>query len=122
VRQKLGFLLLLALVWAAPGVVPVNPAEFMSDIVVQEGMRRQPTDNAGRQMAFRQMLLEEVFLRDMFGNESSIYKPEKDDEDSLVLSGLSSIYGDYTRKELAAYLAEQGFLQEGLENNGSQAR
>jgi hypothetical protein len=115
VRRKLCLLLLLAGLWAAPTVVPVNPAEFMSDIVVQEGLRRQPTDNAGRQMVFRQMLLEEVFLRDMFDNENSIYKPEKDDEDSLVLGGLSSIYGDYTRKELAAYLVEQGFLQEGLE-------
>jgi hypothetical protein len=122
VWPKICFLLLLALAWAAPGVAPVNPAEFMSDIVVQEGLHRQPTDNAGRQLAFRQMLLEEVFLRDMFDNENSIYKPEKDDEDSLVLSGLSGIYGEYARKELAAYLAEQGFLQEGLENNGSQAR
>jgi hypothetical protein len=116
------FLLLLALAWTAPAVAPVNPAEFMSDIVVQVGLRRRPTDNAGRQLAFRQMLLEEVFLRDMFGNEDSIYKPEKDDGDSLVFSGLSGIYGGYARKELAAYLAEQGFLQEGLENNGSQAR
>ena len=87
----------------------------MSDIVVQEGMRRQPTDNAARQIAFRQMLLEDIFLRDMFDNEISIYKPEIEDEDSLVLSGLASIYGDYTRKELAAYLVEQGFLREGLE-------
>ncbi|MDR1114511.1 MAG: hypothetical protein LBL50_05415 [Candidatus Margulisbacteria bacterium] len=113
--RKLYFLLLLTWVWAAPSITPVNPAEFMSDIVVKEGMRQQPTDNAGRQNAFRQMLLEEVFLRDMFNNENSIYKPEKDDEDSLVFSGLSSIYGDYTRKELAAYLVEQGFLQEDLE-------
>jgi hypothetical protein len=113
--QKLCFLLLLTLAMAAPSFTPVNPAEFMSDIVVKEGLRRQPTDNAGRQSAFRQMLLEEVFLRDMFNNENSIYKPEKDDEDSLVFSGLSSIYGDYTRKELAVYLVEQGFLQDGLE-------
>jgi hypothetical protein len=120
--RKLYFLLLLTLAWAAPAVAPVNPAEFMSDIVVKEGLRQQPTDNAGRQIAFRQMLLEDLFLRDMFNNENSIYKPEKDDEDSLVFSGLSSIYGDYARKELAAYLVEQGFLQEGLERHGSQAR
>ena len=93
-------------------IVPVNPAEFMNDIIVKEGLRREPTDNAGREIVFRQMLLEEVFLRDMFGNENSIYKPEKE-ANELALKSLSEMYGGYMRKELAAYLVEQGFLQEG---------
>ncbi|GBR75565.1 hypothetical protein NO2_0228 [Candidatus Termititenax persephonae] len=90
--------------------MPVNPAEFMQDIIIQEGLRKEPTDNAGREAVFRQMLLEEVFLRDMFSNENSVYKPEKE-ENELVLKSLSEMYGGYMKKELAAYLVEQGFLQ-----------
>ena len=93
-------------------IVPVNPAEFMQDIIINEGMRKEPTDNVGREMVFRQMLLEEVFLRDMFDNPHSIYKPEKE-ENELALKSLSEMYGTYVKKEVAAYMVEQGFLQEG---------
>ena len=97
-------------------IVPVNPAEFMQDIIIKEGMRTEPTDNAGREIAFRQMLLEEIFLRDMFSNENSIYKPEKEDSD-FALKSLSEMYGTYVKKEIAAYLVEQGFLQEGIQES-----
>lgn len=94
-------------------IAPVNPAEFMQDILIDEGLRRRPTNKAEQELAFREMLAEQVFLRDIFANENSIYKPdpELDEESNLNLGkGLSGMYGGYMRKEIAAHLVEQGFL------------
>jgi len=94
-------------------IVPVNPADFMQDILINEGMRRRPVTRAEQELAFREMLAEQIFLRDIFANENSIYKPDPEPKngDSLNLGkGLSGVYGGYMRKEMAAYLVEQGFL------------
>ena len=97
-------------------IVPVNPAEFMQDIIINEGMRKPAVTKEEQIEAFRQMLIEEIFLRDMFDNDKSIYKPEAEqDDDSLNLGkSMTGMYSGYVRKELAAYLVEQGFLQEAI--------
>ena len=96
-------------------IVPVNPAEFMQDIVINEGMRRPAVTREEQIDAFRQMLLEEVFLKDVFDNKASIFKPEKEEDDELNLgSSMTGIYSGYARKELAAYMGEQGFLKEAI--------
>jgi len=98
-------------------IVPVNPADFMQDILINEGMRKRPATRAEQEQAFREMLAEQIFLRDVFANENSIYKPdpELNDGDNLNLGkGLSGVYGGYMRKEMAAYLVEQGFLNGAL--------
>jgi hypothetical protein len=94
-------------------IVPVNPAEFMQDIILDEGMRKTPATRAEQEAVFRQMLAEQIFLRDMFDNENSIYKPDPElsgGDDLNLGKGLSGMYGGYMRKEVAAYLVEQGFL------------
>jgi hypothetical protein len=92
-------------------IVPVNPAEFMQDILINEGMRRPAVTREEQVDAFRQMLIEEIFLRDMFDNNTSIYKPDKENDDLNLGSAMTSIYSSYVRKELAAYMVEQGFLE-----------
>jgi len=97
-------------------IVPVNPADFMQDILINEGMRKRPATRAEQELAFREMLAEQIFLRDIFANENSIYKPDPEtDGDNLNLGkGLSGVYGGYMRKEMAAYLVGQGFLDGAL--------
>lgn len=99
------------------GVAPVNPAEFMQDVLINEAMRKPAVTKEQQIESFRQMLLEEVFLRDMFANETSIYKPDPEelgDEDLNLGKNMTGIYSGYARKELAAYLIEQGFLRDAI--------
>jgi hypothetical protein len=101
------------------GIVPVNPAEFMQEIIIEEGLRRPAATKPEQEAAFKQMLVEEIFLKGMFDSENSIYKPETETEEDDALNlgqSLSGMYGGYVRKELAAYLVEQGFLKEGSDS------
>lgn len=92
-------------------VSPVNPADFMQDIVIDEGTRRVPKTDIDKENAFKQMLAEEIFLKDVFSNKNSIYKPDpEEDENSVAAKGLTTMYGDYTKKQMAEYLVKQGFL------------
>ena len=95
-------------------VAPVNPVGFMGDIIMSEGMQKTVKTDADRQRAFSEFLVEEIFIRDMFSQESSIFKPEPDDEDSLFSAGVNGIYSEYTKKQLAEFLASEGLFDEVL--------
>jgi hypothetical protein len=100
-------------VWAEQ----VNPVDFVQDIVIDQGMRKKIITEEDKLRAFRQMMVEKVFLKDMFNSEQSIYKPEPEEGEGLVMSkGLSTIYSTYMRKQMAAHLAEQGILSEVTRN------
>lgn len=93
-------------------VAPVNPVGFMGDVIINEGMQKTIKTDADRQKAFSEFLVEEIFIRDMFSQESSIFKPEKEDEDSLFSAGVNGIYSEYTKKQLAEYIASEGLFDE----------
>jgi hypothetical protein len=108
---------LLGLAWAEQ----VNPVDFMQDVVIEEGTRQPAKTEADKQKAFRKMMIERVFLKDMYSSETSIYKPEPEDDaggaPSLSLSkGMGAIYGTYMRKQLATHMAEDGFLEKEVRN------
>jgi hypothetical protein len=97
---------------------PINPVNFMQDVVIDEGTRKTPKTKVEQQDAFKQMLVEEVFLKEVYANgEDSIYKPEPEpDEDlSSMSKGMNSIYSGYMKKQMAEYIVQQGFLKDELD-------
>lgn len=95
----------------------INPVDMMQDVVIEEGTRQTADTPEEKQKAFRKMMLEKVFLKDMFSNEQSIYKPDSEDGEVLNMSkGMSSIYSSYMRKQMAEHLAAQGFLDQEVQN------
>lgn len=85
----------------------------MGDIIIKEGMQKNIKTDEDRQKAFAEFLVEEVFIRDMFSQESSIFKPDKkEDEDSLFSAGVNGIYSEYTKKQLAEHIVAEGLLAE----------
>ena len=92
-------------------IVPVNPVEAVGDIVIKEGLQAVPQDDQGKQAAFEQMLVEELFLKGIFQTENSIYKP-KSDEDALFNTKNNMLYQDYARTVWADHLVESGIFNE----------
>lgn len=92
-------------------VVPLNPVNFMQDVVVDQGTWQAPKTKPEQQAAFRQMLVEEVFLKSAFDTEDSVFKPEPD-EDALFNKENTAIYNAYMKKQMAAQIVKTGFLDE----------
>jgi hypothetical protein len=115
--------ILLGVAWAEQ----VNPVDFMQDVVIEEGTRQPVKTEADKQKAFRKMLVEQVFLKGFYSSEPSIYKPEPEDGETAapamsMSKGIGSIYGTYMRKQLAAQMADEGFLENEVNNAARQAK
>jgi hypothetical protein len=90
---------------------PVNPVAFMQDVVVDQGTWKTPKTKPEQRIAFRQMLAEQVFLKNTFDTEDSVFKPDQD-EDALFSPQNTRIYNEYMKKQMAAKIVQSGFLNE----------
>jgi len=99
-------------------VTPVNPVSSMGDLIIDEGMQRSVRSDAEKQRAFDEFLVEQVFLKDMFSQENSIYKPDPEDEDNLVAPLGNSLYGELAKKQIARYMADSDLFNT-LQNNAA---
>jgi len=106
------FLIVLSLSGGAGAVAPLNPVNFMQDVVVEQGTWKTPKTRPEQQAAFRQMLVEQVFLKNAFDTEDSVFKPEPE-EDALFNRENTAIYNTYMKKQLAEQIVKDGFLDEG---------
>ena len=90
----------------------INPVDFMQDVIINQGTQVDPTNDAERDRVFRQMLTEEIFLRDyLASNNDSIFRPEPEEGLPSMTNSMSAIYGHYMRKQLAENIVDSGFLE-----------
>ena len=92
-------------------VAPLNPVNFMQDVVVNQSTTKTPKTRPEQQAAFRQMLVEQVFLKNALDTQDSVFKPEQD-EDALFNHENTAIYSGYMKKKLAEQIVKDGFLDE----------
>lgn len=83
----------------------------MQDVVVEQGTWKAPQTKPEQQAAFKQMLVEQVFLKNAFDTEDSVFKPEPD-EDALFNRENTAIYNAYMKKQMAQQIVKNGFLDE----------
>lgn len=81
----------------------------MQDVVVEQGTWQTPKTKLEQQDAFKQMLVEQIFLKDAFDTEDSVFKPEPE-EDSLFSKENTAIYNAYMKKQMAEQIVKNGFL------------
>jgi len=92
------------------GIAPINPAEYMSDIVIKEGSYSVPETEEQKIAQFNQLLVEELFLKGIFNTEHSIYKPDNEDSEALFSPKTHLAYQTYAKSLMAENLVEQGML------------
>ncbi len=92
-------------------VMPINPVDNMGDVIIDEGMQRPMKTDADKEKAFNQYLVEEIFMKDMFSAENSIYKPDPEEE-TLFSPKNNSLYGEFAKKEIARYIVDNNNLME----------
>lgn len=94
-------------------IVPVNPAEFIGDIVVKEGLWTTPKSVEAKEELFRQVFAQTLLGKGIFSTEYSIFKPEP--EDNLMGNNNYLVHNTYFSHVLSQELVNEYGLFDSVE-------